>query len=252
MPTTSLPGIGASIRIERAARAIARSSARASIRDSLTFFCGLDLVLGDDRAGVRADDPGVDPEAAQLRLDVPRCSRRGPSRRRSCPAADLEELDRSAGSSVVERRRCGVERLDGLDGGVAEHRGRGDGRAGRCRPAAGALEPPPPPGARPAQIVWLIGAGAGARVPLRRRRWSSRDSPDGSAASATVAARPGAAPGAGGARRPRRAGAVSAAADVRAPRAARGASRVGRRHVEGEEEPGHAERRAGRRRSRAG
>ncbi len=40
MPTTSLPGIGASIRIERAARAIARSSARASMRETLTLLSG--------------------------------------------------------------------------------------------------------------------------------------------------------------------------------------------------------------------
>ena len=40
MPTTSLPGIGASIRIVRAARAIARSSARPSIRESLTWRSG--------------------------------------------------------------------------------------------------------------------------------------------------------------------------------------------------------------------
>ena len=36
IPTTSLPGIGASIRIVRAESAIARSSARASIRETLT------------------------------------------------------------------------------------------------------------------------------------------------------------------------------------------------------------------------
>ena len=46
IPTTSLPGIGASIRIERADRAIARSSARASIRETLTWCSGLILVLG--------------------------------------------------------------------------------------------------------------------------------------------------------------------------------------------------------------
>ena len=40
MPTTSLPGIGASMRIDRAASAIARSSASASIRDSFTWASG--------------------------------------------------------------------------------------------------------------------------------------------------------------------------------------------------------------------
>ena len=41
MPTTSLPGIGASMRMERADRAIARSSARASMRETLTWCSGL-------------------------------------------------------------------------------------------------------------------------------------------------------------------------------------------------------------------
>ena len=66
MPTALLPGIGASIRRLRAARAIARSSARASIRRDLDVDRGLDLVLGHDRAGVAADDLGGDPEAREL------------------------------------------------------------------------------------------------------------------------------------------------------------------------------------------
>ena len=41
MPTTSRPGMGASMRMERAARAIARSSARPSMRDSFTWTSGL-------------------------------------------------------------------------------------------------------------------------------------------------------------------------------------------------------------------
>ena len=41
MPTTSRPGMGASMRIVRAARAIARSSASASMRDSLMRASGL-------------------------------------------------------------------------------------------------------------------------------------------------------------------------------------------------------------------
>ena len=41
MPTTSRPGMGASMRMVRAARAIARSSASASMRDSLTRASGL-------------------------------------------------------------------------------------------------------------------------------------------------------------------------------------------------------------------
>ena len=63
MPTALLPGIGASIRRERAASAIARSSASASIRLTLTSGVGLDLVLGHDRARVAADDLGRDAEA---------------------------------------------------------------------------------------------------------------------------------------------------------------------------------------------
>ena len=78
MPTALLPGIGASIRSERAARAMARSSDSASIRLTLMSRRGLDLVLGDDRAGVARDDPGRDPEAGQLLDDdllVPRVDR---------------------------------------------------------------------------------------------------------------------------------------------------------------------------------
>ena len=41
MPTTSRPGMGASMRMERAARAMARSSAKPSMRDSLTRASGL-------------------------------------------------------------------------------------------------------------------------------------------------------------------------------------------------------------------
>ena len=66
MPTALLPAIGASIRSEWAASAIARSSDSASIRLSLMSGAGLDLVLGHDRAGVASDDPGRDPEAGQL------------------------------------------------------------------------------------------------------------------------------------------------------------------------------------------
>ena len=40
MPTTSRPGMGASMRMERAASAIARSSASPSMRDSLTRASG--------------------------------------------------------------------------------------------------------------------------------------------------------------------------------------------------------------------
>ena len=66
MPTALLPGIGASIRSERAARAIARSSDEALDPADLDVGRRLDLVLGHDRAALRADDLGRDPEAGQL------------------------------------------------------------------------------------------------------------------------------------------------------------------------------------------
>ena len=93
MPTALLPGIGASIRRVRAARAIARSSARASIRLTLTCARRLDLVLGHDRAGVAADDLGRDVEAREL-------------------------LDDDVLGAAVDRLVAG--RVDALDGRVEE------------------------------------------------------------------------------------------------------------------------------------
>ena len=107
IPTALLPGIGASIRMLRAARAIERSSDRASIR--LTLMCGggLDLVLGHDRAGVAADDPGVDVEAREL-LDDDRLVP-GVDRVRLAPAAgvgarQVEQLDRRQHAGVALAR----------------------------------------------------------------------------------------------------------------------------------------------------
>ena len=66
MPTACLPGIGASIRSERAARAIDRSSDRRLDPAELDVGGRLDLVLGHDRPGVATDDPDRDAEARQL------------------------------------------------------------------------------------------------------------------------------------------------------------------------------------------
>ena len=66
MPTALLPGIGASMRSVRAARAIARSSDERLDAADLDVRRGLDLVLGDDRPGVAPDDLRLDLEARQL------------------------------------------------------------------------------------------------------------------------------------------------------------------------------------------
>ena len=56
MPTVFLPGIGATMRTLGTRRASARSSARLVTLLSAQAGFQLDLVLGDDRAGVDADD----------------------------------------------------------------------------------------------------------------------------------------------------------------------------------------------------
>ena len=95
MPTALLPGIGASIRSDRAASAIARSSDRRLDPADLDVRRRLDLVLGDDRARVAPHDLGRDPEARQLLDDDLLVPARGPPRRHRrgagwrCPRASV-------------------------------------------------------------------------------------------------------------------------------------------------------------------
>ena len=97
MPTALLPGIGASMRRVRAARAIARSSERRLDPAHLHVRRGLDLVLGHDRPGVAPDDLGRDVEAREL-------------------------LDDDVLGPAVERLVAG--RVDPLDGRVQQRRAR--------------------------------------------------------------------------------------------------------------------------------
>ena len=70
MPTAALPGIGASIRMLRAASAIARSSDRPSMRLTLMWGAGWTSYWVTTGPALRADDPGLDVEAAQLLLMI--------------------------------------------------------------------------------------------------------------------------------------------------------------------------------------
>ena len=115
MPTTSRPGMGASMRIERAASAMARSSARPSMRDSLTRASGLTSYWVTTGPRVRGHDRGRDLEAAQLLLD-------------DADVADVVE-------AAPRRRRLGgrVEQLDRAAAPTAQAAGSGS-TSGRSRP----------------------------------------------------------------------------------------------------------------------
>ncbi len=137
MPTTSLPGMGASMRIERAARAIARSSAQRLDARHLDVVLGTDLVLGHDRAGVDRHDLGRDREAEQLLLDAPLVRRRG-RRRPPTRAADarLEQLDArqdpvDRAQRLLRRRLVGGQRGRDPRGAVAAAIPRSGRHAGR-------------------------------------------------------------------------------------------------------------------------
>ncbi len=69
MPTTSRPGMGASMRMLRAARAMARSSARPSMRESLMRTSGRTSYCVTTGPVLVATTVGRDLEAAQLLLD---------------------------------------------------------------------------------------------------------------------------------------------------------------------------------------
>ena len=157
MPTASLPGIGASIRMRAGGQGHRQVVGEGLDPADLDVGAGLDLVLGHDRAGVAADDLGRDREAAQLLLDPARVRRVVDRRVRAPGRGHLEELD---------RRQRPVDRLEALEGRrlaiVGQHGGR-PGRRGdadrRLRPrgrSTGAGGTPSPP---PVQTVWLIGAG---------------------------------------------------------------------------------------------
>ena len=108
MPTTSLPGIGASMRMERAARAMARSSARASMRDSLTWCSGLTsywvttgpVFVATTLAGIA--------KLPQLLLDAPDVARVVEARAAGADVGRGLEQRRRSGSvqSIALRRRA--------------------------------------------------------------------------------------------------------------------------------------------------
>ena len=140
MPTTSLPGIGASIRIERADRAIARSSARASIRETLTWCSGLTsywVTTGPELTATTLAGIAKLSSFSSIRRVFDSWSIAAFGRRGRC--ARLEELD---------RRQRPVDRLEALEGGrlassvrtAAARAGVSDARRRSC-PVA--VRPPP-------------------------------------------------------------------------------------------------------------
>ena len=162
-PPRPCPGWAPRCGCERAASAIARSSARPSMRDSLTCTSGLDLVLGHDRAAVACRRPG--PGSAKLRSfssmmrDV-----RGVVHRRRRSGAAAGARGASIGGSVQSIAGQRSRRPIALVGQVVgAGRPRRAARGAERRPAGAAW----PRGGRgivarrPAQTVWLIGRGAG-------------------------------------------------------------------------------------------
>ena len=70
MPTTPLPGMGATMRTRMASMAMARSSASAAILLTLMPGAGQELVHGDDRAGADLHHLAVDAEVRELRAQL--------------------------------------------------------------------------------------------------------------------------------------------------------------------------------------
>ena len=141
IPTALLPGIGASIRRVRAASAIARSSDEPLDPADLDVRRRLDLVLGDDRAGVAADDLGRDPEAGELLDDdllVPRVGGLvAAGHDRDGDVVEHRERREDVGDPLTGRWRVGavgdvVRVAHRLDGRGCDERG-ARGRAGRSR-----------------------------------------------------------------------------------------------------------------------
>ena len=126
MPTTSLPGIGASMRMVRAARAIARSSARPSMRDSFTCASGLTSYWVTTGPVFVADDRGRDLEAASFSSMIRMLPRGSPG---SCVTGAVGQRS----SSSVDRR---AGSYSGRPGGGAVARPRAASTAVARRAAA--------------------------------------------------------------------------------------------------------------------
>ena len=177
MPTTSLPGMGASMRIERAARAIARSSARASMRETLTWCSGWTsywVTTGPElTATTLAGMAKLSSFSSMRRLLVSwstpaptRPAARGSSR--SVPGS-TQSIARSDSRPVGRRRVATAVATRGVPMPCA-------GRDRPRRPTAVARSP--------VQTVWLTGAwpvrGAGSSRMLRaaaRAPWPSAPGP---------------------------------------------------------------------------
>ena len=193
MPTTSRPGMGASMRMVRAASAMARSSARASMRDSLTRTSGRTSYWVTTGPRVGAHDLGRDLEAAQLLLDDPDVA--GVVEAAAPPVASLWVVEQRQRRAATHTRGSGARararRSAGPRGRVAA-RGRRPAAAAPTRGAArrGSAAGRVVASASAAdQTVWLIGAGLGCGRRQRRAAAASRSAAVGARAARPVAAR---------------------------------------------------------------
>ena len=173
MPTTSLPGIGASIRIERAARAIARSSARASMRETLTWCSGRTsywVTTGPELTATTLAGIAKLSSFSSIRRDV---RLRGRARRRRRPPV-AARAGRSSAASSRSRRATRGRSAASPASAIAARRA----AAAPTAPASGAGRQPP--SGAPVQTVWLTGdwpdRGRARRGCCRRRRLAARAS----------------------------------------------------------------------------
>ena len=166
MPTTSRPGMGASMRMERAASAMARSSARPSMRDSLTRASGLTSYWVTTGPVLVRHDRGRDLEAAQLLLDdadVALVVEAAAPLRRRRPRSSSSSAGRSQSARGAEPALVGVEDRASPAAVAASPAAVADARAAAGqRPPSSATVSSRRAGRH--HTVWLSGAGLGIGV----------------------------------------------------------------------------------------
>ena len=170
MPTALLPGIGASMRRERAARAIARSSARPSIRLTLMSGAGWTSYWVTTGPALRPTTLAGIPKLASLRTMI--SSTCGVGRRVAAGVdrdGDVVEQGRRRErvlDAVARRRRvAGVGHVVGIAIGAERIGDDGDGRGG-TRP-----EPAVRAGANVAEVGTALGTATGMALRAASSSW---------------------------------------------------------------------------------